>query len=81
MSDSFATPWNKSPTRLLGPWDFPGKNTWSGLPFPSPGDLPNPGNVSMSPALTGGPLTTEPPIEMCAKRARLYRLFTDLPFY
>ena len=26
-------PW---PARLLCPWDSPGKNTWSGLPFPSP---------------------------------------------
>ena len=23
--------------------DFPGKNNWSGLPVPSPGDLPDPG--------------------------------------
>ena len=51
-----------SPTRLVSPSDFPGKNTWSGFPFPSPGDLPNPGNVTVSPALAGGPLTTEPPI-------------------
>ena len=32
--------WNP---RLLCPWDFPGNNNWSGLPFPSPGDLPDPG--------------------------------------
>ena len=31
---------------------------WS---FPSPGDLPNPGIESMSPALAGGFFTTEPP--------------------
>ena len=29
--------------RLLCPQDFPGKNTGVGKPFPSPGDLPNPG--------------------------------------
>ena len=29
-----------SMARLLCPWDFPGKNTGGGLPFPSPGDLP-----------------------------------------
>ena len=37
---------------------------WSGLPFPSPEVLPNPGiePVSlMSPALAGGFFTTEPP--------------------
>ena len=33
---------------------------WSGLPFPSPGDLPNPGIEPMSPALAGGFFTTEP---------------------
>ena len=34
---------------------------WSGLPFPSPGDLPDPGFKSASPALAGGYFTTEPP--------------------
>ena len=32
---------------------------WSGLPFPSPGDLPNPGLEPTSPALAGGFFTTE----------------------
>ena len=35
------------PARLLCPWDSPGKNT-SGLPFPSPQDLPDPGMKPMS---------------------------------
>ena len=30
---------------------FPGQKYWSWLPFPSPGDLPDPGIKSMSPAL------------------------------
>ena len=34
---------------------------WSGLPFPCPGDLPNPGFEPMSPALAGRFFTTEPP--------------------
>ena len=34
---------------------------WSGLPFPSPGDLPDPGIEPMSLALTSGFFTTEPP--------------------
>ena len=34
---------------------------WSGLPFPSPGDLPNPQIEFVSPALTGGFFTTELP--------------------
>ena len=29
--------------RLLCPWDSPRQEYWNGLPFPSPGDLPNPG--------------------------------------
>ena len=33
----------------------------SGLPFPPPGDLPNPGIEPMSPALVGEFFTTEPP--------------------
>ena len=28
--------------------------SWSGLPFPSPGDLPNPGIEPRHPALAGG---------------------------
>ena len=34
---------------------------WSGLPFPSPGDLPNPGIKPSSPALQVDSLPAEPP--------------------
>jgi len=34
---------------------------WSGLPFPSPGDLPNPGIKPWSPALHAEALLSEPP--------------------
>ena len=34
---------------------------WSGLPFPSPGALPDPGKEPSSPTLTGGFFTIEPP--------------------
>jgi len=34
---------------------------WSGLPFPTPGDLPDPGVKAAFPALAGGFFTTEPP--------------------
>ena len=61
MSDS-SQPYGLQPTRLLCPWDFPGKNTAvGGLLCPPPGDLPNPGMepVSlMSPALAGRFFTT-----------------------
>ena len=40
---------------------FPRQEYWSGLPFPSPGDLPNPEMKPASPALAGGFFTTEPP--------------------
>ena len=47
------------PTRLLCPWDFPGKDTGVGLPFPYPGDLPNPGIEPGSPKLQADILPTE----------------------
>ena len=50
----------QQPTRLLCPRDFPGKNAGV-VPFPSPGDLPDPGIKLMSPALAGRFFTTEPP--------------------
>ena len=40
---------------------FPRQEYWSGLPFPSPGYLPDPGIESTSPALRGVFFTTEPP--------------------
>ena len=47
---------------------FPRQEYWSGLSFPSPGDLPNPGikPVSLaSPTLAGGVFTTWPPGKSC----------------
>ena len=40
---------------------FPRREYWSGLPFPSAGDLPDPGIKAVSPALIGRFFTTEPP--------------------
>jgi len=40
---------------------FPRQEYWSGLPFPSPGDLPYPEIEATSPALAGGFFTAEPP--------------------
>ena len=37
---------------------FFGQEHWSGLPFPSPGDLPDPGIKPVSPAMAGGFFTT-----------------------
>ena len=53
---------------FCGPWTvgcqaplsmrFPREEYWGGSPFPSPGDLPNPGIKGASPALAGGFFTT-----------------------
>ena len=40
---------------------FPRPEYWSGLPFPSPGDLPDPGIEPRSPALQVGSLLAEQP--------------------
>ena len=53
-----------SPARLHSPWTFSRQEYWSGLPFPSPGDLPNPGielGSLRSPALWADALLSEPP--------------------
>ena len=56
MSDSFATPWTVVHQVPLSMGFFRQEN-WSGLPFPPPGDFPNPRIESLSlasPALAGG---------------------------
>ena len=60
MSDSFVTPWMVARQAPLS-MGFLRQEYWSGLPFPSPWDLPNPGTEPTSPALAGGFFTTEPP--------------------
>ena len=42
MSDFFVTPWTAACQAPLS-MGFPGQEYWSGLPFPSPGDLHYPG--------------------------------------
>ena len=49
VSDSFVTPWTVASQALLS-MEFSRQEYWSGLPFPSPGDLPNPGMELGSPA-------------------------------
>ena len=60
MSDSFATQWTVALQAPL-PMRFPGQEYWSGLLFPSPGDLPDPGIKPGSPALQADALLSEPP--------------------
>ena len=52
-------PWTEEPGRLQS-MGFSRQEYWSGLPFPSPGDLPNPGIEPGSPALQADSFTTEP---------------------
>ena len=56
----FATPWTVACQAPLS-MAFLRQEYWSGLPFPSPGDLPSPGIEPASPALTGRFFTPEPP--------------------
>ena len=61
MSDS-ATPWTAAQQAPLS-MGFSRQEYWTGLPFPSPRDLPDPGiefRSPVSPALAGGFFTTEP---------------------
>ena len=57
----FATPWTVAWHTPLS-MGFSRQEYWNGLPFPSPGNLPDPGIESTSPALAAGIFfTTEPP--------------------
>ena len=59
-SHSFSTPWTVARQAPLS-LGFPRQEYWSGLPFPPPGDLPDPGIEPMPPALAGEFFTTQPP--------------------
>ena len=56
----FATPWTVAYQAPLS-MGFSRQEYWSELPFPSPGDLPNPGIEAGSPALQTDALPSEPP--------------------
>ena len=55
---TLATPWTVARQAPLS-MGFSRQEYWSGLPFPSPGDLPNPGIEPGSPALWADSLPTE----------------------
>ena len=68
----FATPWTigyQAPLAVV----FSRLKFWSGLPFPSPGDLPNPGIKPGSPTLQTGALPSEPPGKL------VYQTVKNLP--
>ena len=78
VSDSFEIPWavaHHTPL-FIG---FSRQEYWSGLPIPSPGNLPNPGikpESSVAPALAGGFFTTEPPGKPLGGRGGASKLST-----
>ena len=57
---TLATPWTVACQTPLST-RFSRQGYWCELPFPSPGDLPDPGIKPASTALAGGFFTTEPP--------------------
>ena len=57
---TLATPWtvaHQAPQSM----EFSRQEYWSGLPFPPPGDLPDPGIEPRSPMLQADALPSEPP--------------------
>ena len=54
----FLTPWNVA-YHVPPSMGFSRQEYWSGLPFPSPGELPNPGIKPGSPALQADALLSE----------------------
>ena len=56
----FATPWTVA-YQAPPSTGFSRQECWSALPFPSPGDLPDPGIEPGSPALWADALPSEPP--------------------
>ena len=78
----FATPWMavcQAPPSIR----FSRQEYWNGLPFPSPGDLPDPGTEPMSsacPALAGRFSTTVPPGKPPSKWSKFFFLKITLHF-
>ena len=72
----FATPWTidyQAPPSI----GFSRQEYWSGLPFPSPGDLPNPGVEPGSSALQTDALSSEPPGKPCKIPVDLLKILKD----
>ena len=62
----FVTPWTVACQAPLS-MEFSRQEYWSGLPFLSPGELPNPGidpTSPIAPTLAGRFFTTEPPVSL-----------------
>ena len=71
VGSDFATPWTvayQAPPSM----GFSRQEYWSGLPFPSPGDLPDPGIEPGSPTFQADALTSEPPGKQTFKKESLF---------
>ena len=69
----FVTPWTvafQDPPSMR----FSRQECWSGLPFPSPGDLPDPGIEPGSPALQADALSSGPPGRLRGKALMEFKL-------
>ena len=60
LCPTLCDPMDSSPQAPLST-GFSREESWSGLPFPSPGDLPDPGIEHRPPALQADSLPSEPP--------------------
>ena len=75
----FATQWaidHQAPVNM----GFSRQEYWSGLPFPSPGDLPDSGiepKGPLIPALAGGFFTIEPPAKPLQINVKLLRFYNS----
>ena len=82
----FAIPWSVSHQAPLS-MEFSRQEYWSGLPFPSPGDLPHPGIKSGSPKLQAVSFPSEPYSggQVCSKEStkqlfrtrRIWKVFME----
>ena len=61
--------------------EFSTQEYWSGLPFPSPRDLPDPGIKPESPALQANSLPSEPPGKPSYKRNHTVNILYLLQHY
>ena len=73
----FATPWTVTYWASLS-MGFSRQEYWSGLPFPSPGDRPNPGIEPGSPTLEADALTSKPPGKPKREYQAEKHLFTNV---
>ena len=78
LCPTLCTPWTVAYKGLLS-MEFSRQEYWSGLPFPFPGDLPNPGIKAGSPALQVDSLPAEPQGNQSMEFSR-QEYWSGLPF-